>query len=382
MLATLVTLLVVTGVSAYLNIAPLISMEASPDPYLGAPVSVEYDPDKPTAIVLMSRQGTEVTDLMVPYQLLKMSDLFNVYTVAAEKKPIGVNGGIDLLPELSIQDLGLLLKDAPDVVVVPAVHDPGNQELITWIRHWYSADAHILSICEGARLVAASGILDGKKATSHFFALEDLGDQFSKVDWKSGIRYITDERITSSAGVTAAYDATMALIREFGNSELVNSIAADISYDSRVANNVEFDGADFLKALGNIVSPWGRTNQAIWVTDGIDESVLSAALDSYPRTLEIDQVTVADSRRIIRTKHGLQLIPRLSLNDLPEVDRILALSPEDAEKFKLQSFDRDSKVYTLTAQGKFGFSRVLNDIGHRYGELSKQLVAKQLEYPL
>ena len=381
MLATLITLVMAAGLSAYINLASLISMEPSPHPYRGEAQPVAYDATKPTAIVLMSNQGTEVTDLMGPYQLLKMSNLFNVYTVAPEREPIGVNGGVDILPDMSIEAMGLLLNRSPELVVVPAVHDPDNAKLSALISYWHNTGAHILSICEGARLVAASGILDGQQATSHFFALDDLESHYSAVDWQRSARYITDGDITSSAGVTAAYDATLALISQFGNPTLASSIAEQIEYESQTAIYVEFDSTDFLKGLASIVLPWGRTDQAIWISDGMDESLLSAALDSYPRTLEIDQVTVSDSRRLIRTKHGLQLIPRFGINELPEMDSILALSAADAAQLRQQALANDSALDTLQSNDGFSFSRVLDDIGQRYGESSRTLVAKQLEYP-
>ena len=65
------------------------------------PVPPRHDPDKPTAVVLLSNQGSEVTDVLAPYEVFSESGAFNVYAAAPEWVAVTLSGGLDILPQLS-----------------------------------------------------------------------------------------------------------------------------------------------------------------------------------------------------------------------------------------------------------------------------------------
>jgi hypothetical protein len=66
------------------------------------PSPPRHDRDKPTAVVLLSNQGAEVTDVLAPYEVLSESGAFNVYAAAPERKAVTLSGGLDVLPQLSL----------------------------------------------------------------------------------------------------------------------------------------------------------------------------------------------------------------------------------------------------------------------------------------
>lgn len=89
----------------------------------------EQDDTKPTAVVLMSNQGSEVTDVLAPYEVLSESGAFNVYAVAPEREAVPLKGGLDVLPQLSLRELDRHLEGAnPEVIVVPAMPGVGSPE--------------------------------------------------------------------------------------------------------------------------------------------------------------------------------------------------------------------------------------------------------------
>jgi hypothetical protein len=91
------------------------------------PVRPGHDPDKPTAVVLLSNQGSEVTDVLAPYEVLSESGAFNVYTAAPDQEPVTLSGGLDVLPQLTLAKLDRRLGgEDPDVIVVPAMPDVGS----------------------------------------------------------------------------------------------------------------------------------------------------------------------------------------------------------------------------------------------------------------
>src|SRR5918997_2431209 len=84
------------------------------------PAPPRHDPDKPTAVVLLSNQGAEVTDVLAPYEVLSESGAFNVYAVAPERKAVTLSGGLDVSPQLSLAELGQRLGgEGPELIWVP-----------------------------------------------------------------------------------------------------------------------------------------------------------------------------------------------------------------------------------------------------------------------
>jgi hypothetical protein len=102
------------------------------------PAPPRHDPDKPTAVVLLSNEGSEVTDVLAPYEVLSESGAFNVYTAAPEREVATLSGGLDVLPQLSFAELDRRLEGGdPDVVVVPAMWDvgtPAHRPVAEWLR--------------------------------------------------------------------------------------------------------------------------------------------------------------------------------------------------------------------------------------------------------
>ena len=102
------------------------------------PAPPRHDPDKPTAVVLLSNQGAEVTDVLAPYEVLSESGAFNVYTAAPEREPVTLSGRLDVLPQLSLAKLDRRLGgEDPDVIVVPELPEVGSPEhrpVAEWLR--------------------------------------------------------------------------------------------------------------------------------------------------------------------------------------------------------------------------------------------------------
>jgi putative intracellular protease/amidase len=130
------------------------------------PAPPGHDPDKPTAVVLLSNEGSEVTDVLAPYEVLSESGAFNVYTAAPEREVATLSGGLDVLPQLSFAELDRRLEDGdPDVVVVPAMWDvgtPAHRPVAEWLKQHAEGTGTVMSVCDGgAEVLADAGPLDG-----------------------------------------------------------------------------------------------------------------------------------------------------------------------------------------------------------------------------
>ena len=117
-----------------------------------------------------------MSDTLAPYEILATTGAFNVYTVATEAHPVPLTGGLDLVPDLTFAGLDDLLGGTADVVVVPAMPDvgqPTSKPVTDWLETQANGGALLLSVCNGAGVVASAGLLDGHEATAHWLRIDE-----------------------------------------------------------------------------------------------------------------------------------------------------------------------------------------------------------------
>jgi len=125
----------------------------------------------------------------------------------------------ELDPELS-RDTVLITGKGSDVVESAAVMD--------WIRRAAPYTRRIVSICGGAWLLAGAGLLDGRRATTHWRMLDALQSTFPRVNVEKGPIYIQDGAVWTSAGVSSGFDLTLALVEDDHGFVLARSVAQDM----------------------------------------------------------------------------------------------------------------------------------------------------------
>ncbi|MFE5163001.1 helix-turn-helix domain-containing protein [Streptomyces sp. NPDC056697] len=106
--------------------------------------------------------------------------------------------------------------EAADTLVVPScasVHDEPPAELVESVRAAYDRGARVLSICSGAFVLAAAGILDGRRATTHWMHASELARRYPLVEVDPRVLYTEDKNVITSAGTAAAIDACLHLVR-------------------------------------------------------------------------------------------------------------------------------------------------------------------------
>ena len=123
--ATVLVALVVSVAVAAVGISGAIA-EIYPARDPGAPpVPVDavaapaHDPGKPTAVIVLGSEGANAADVLPPYEVLAETGAFNLYTIAPQRQPVPLTGGLDLVPDLSFEQLDRRLPAGPEVIVVP-----------------------------------------------------------------------------------------------------------------------------------------------------------------------------------------------------------------------------------------------------------------------
>ncbi|MEU9326771.1 DJ-1/PfpI family protein [Streptomyces canus] len=178
------------------------------------------------AIVLYDR--FTALDAVGPYETLGRLPDSEVVFVAEETGPVRTDSGYLAL----IADRTLAEVPNPDVVVVPG--GPGqtpqmtNEALLDWIRVADTTSTWTTSVCTGSLLLAAAGRLEGRRATSHWLALDELR-KFGVEP--TGERVVTDGKYVTAAGVSSGIDMGLALLGRISGDFVAQSVQLGIEYD-------------------------------------------------------------------------------------------------------------------------------------------------------
>jgi transcriptional regulator GlxA family with amidase domain len=171
---------------------------------------------RPLVVVVADNEGAQTTDFIVPYGVLKESGVAEVRSVSTRAGPIRLTRGLVIVADETIAQFDDREPDGADIVIVPAQARPNSAALATWLRAQAARGATIISVCEGARVLAHAGLLDGRRAASHWGSLAELARSYPSTDWVRNRRYVQDGPIISTAGVTASIPMSLALVEAIG----------------------------------------------------------------------------------------------------------------------------------------------------------------------
>ncbi|WEF33557.1 GlxA family transcriptional regulator [Pseudoduganella chitinolytica] len=125
-------------------------------------------------------------------------------------------------------DGGLELADLADIVVVPGWHDldtPPEPELGAALARAHARGAHVVGLCYGAYVIAYAGLLDGKRASTHWMAERDFSQRFPRVKLDMNALYVDEDRLITSAGTGAGLDCCLYLVRAYYGPKIANKVA-------------------------------------------------------------------------------------------------------------------------------------------------------------
>lgn len=148
---------------------------------------------------------------------------FELRVCAAEPGPLRSRAGFDIGARH-----GLKALDWADTVIVPSWRDADETPplpLLKALRRAHRRGARIVGLCLGAYVVAAAGLLDGRRATTHWHWSEHFAARFPQVALQPDVLYVDDGRITTSAGTAAALDCCLHLLRRVHGAEAANRVA-------------------------------------------------------------------------------------------------------------------------------------------------------------
>jgi len=322
---------------------------------------------RPVVAIIADATGTELTDFMIPRATLASSGVAQVVTVAPRLGRISLPPSqIGIEPDLTMAAFDAAHPDGADFVVVPALVDRTNPVVLAWLRRQAAHGATIVAICEGAWTVAEAGLLDGRSATSHWHALDKLEKKYPGTKWVRDRRYVVDDHLITSAGVTAALPVSLFVIERIAGRRVADSVAQRIGLTTWDATHetAEFRVTKgmYVKAIANQLSWWRHEEIAVPVVDGVDEIALALTLDAIPRTIRGKAFTWSEDGASVIGRQGLRV----------SVDRARAAVPSDARELRLPATSTPSAAALDSA---------LVRLTQWYGPDAAQLITTGMEYP-
>jgi transcriptional regulator GlxA family with amidase domain len=197
------------------------------------------------AIVLFDRLAA--LDAIGPYEVL--SRIPDAQIVFVAERPGSIRADTGQLGLLA--DAALAEHPHPDVVLVPGgpgqIEQMHNESLLRWLRDVHETSTWTVGVCTGSLILAAAGLLDGRRATAHWTALDELGRLGVEVVRE---RYVFDGKLVTTAGVSAGIDMALALAAKIAGEQVAQAIQLGIEYDPQPP----FDAGSPARAPADVVA--------------------------------------------------------------------------------------------------------------------------------
>jgi transcriptional regulator GlxA family with amidase domain len=157
--------------------------------------------------------------------------LFEVFTVAERLEIVTCRGGLLVQPNHTLDSHPPL-----DVVVIPGGYgtrrEQENPVVLDWIARQRQMGALTTSVCTGAFLLGAAGLLHGLRATTHWTTIDGLRGSLPATDVLADVRVVDEGEIITSAGVSAGIDMALHVVRRLHGDEVALRTARDMEYES------------------------------------------------------------------------------------------------------------------------------------------------------
>lgn len=190
----------------------------------------------PTRIAVFVFPGAEELDFVGPWEVLTMwaksfpQDDVEVFMLSRDAEPVTCAKGMRVVPEHT-------WDTAPDFDVLVYPGGEGNtpqlqdEAILSWIRKAGERGTLMTSVCTGALVYAAAGLLDGRPATTHWAALQVLPGLGKDIDVRPDERFVDDGNVISAAGVSAGIDMALHLVARLASPDRAREVRRFIQYD-------------------------------------------------------------------------------------------------------------------------------------------------------
>ena len=318
---------------------------------------------RPLIAIIGANEGTETTDYLMPYGILKHADVADVFLAAPAAGLVNLYPVLKVDAQASTADFDAQHPDGADYVIVPAMQRSDDPAVLAWIKAQHEKGAIVIGVCVGALVVANTGLLDGHRATTHWYYVDDMLKHHPSIQYVPNRRLVVDRGVATTTGISASMPMSLTLIEAVAGHEKAEAVAQELGvrrWGARHNSAVyKFSRPFALTAIGNRLAFWDHDELGLALNPGVDEVALALVADAWSRTFRSRAVTFAATTNAVETRNGLRIYPEKAAGDWPAA---LLLEPIGSEP------------------AADALDEALRQITVRYGIGTARFVAMQLEY--
>ena len=196
----------------------------------------------------------------------EIGQLYDCRVCALEAGPLRATGGVTVSA-----DFGLETLQKAETVVIPGWRGQDvvpPDELLNALRTAYQSGARVLSVCSGVFVLAHAGLLDGRRATTHWMYADKLASQFPQIEVDPAVLYIDEGQVVTSAGSAAGLDMCLNVVRQDHGAEIANRVARRLV----IAPHRDGGQAQFIEQPVD-ASDARFAGLLEWIRDNLDQSL-------------------------------------------------------------------------------------------------------------
>jgi len=185
-------------------------------------------------------EAVEVLDFCGPFEVFSLTRLneekrreepspFNVFLIAEATSPVVATGGMKVVPDYDLDTCPQL-----DILIIPggwgAIREMNNERLVNWIGTRSTQVGTLTSVCTGALLLGKAGLLDGKRATTHWRFLDRMQELFPRVTVERQVHFVEEGVLFTSAGISAGIDMSLRVVARYFGETVARATARHMEY--------------------------------------------------------------------------------------------------------------------------------------------------------
>ncbi|MFI9846406.1 GlxA family transcriptional regulator [Nonomuraea sp. NPDC051941] len=214
-------------------------------------------------------------DVSIPLMVFNSVPYYDVRVCTARPGPVPTVGGPDVVVAHGLE----ALEEAETVIAVGSGGEPAPPEVLDALRKVAAGGARIASLCTGAFVLAQAGLLDGRRATTHWGLAGDLAARFPSVDVRPDVLFVEDGGIFTSAGAAAAIDLCLHLIRlDYGAAVANTAARLAVVSPVRPGGQAQFIETPLPPERGTSLAP-----TRAWALEHLDRPLTLADLAGHAR---------------------------------------------------------------------------------------------------
>ncbi|MFH0298978.1 helix-turn-helix domain-containing protein [Bradyrhizobium sp. 31Argb] len=230
-------------------------------------------------VAVLAYDGVNAFELGLAVEVFGMATNWYRVVICSERpgQPLKANNGLKV-----IVDGGIRTLFRADTIIVPGsldIVDSPPPVLLEALRRAHRRGARIASICAGAFILAAAGLLDGRRATAHWAHTETLARRYPHIQVDANVLYVEDGNVMSSAGRAAGLDLCLHIVRRDYGAEIANRVAQRLVIaPHRDGGQAQFIPQPVRKAEGDVLA-----SIFVWAQRHLDRDLTIANLASRAR---------------------------------------------------------------------------------------------------